>query len=66
MDFKDKIVNECLALLSKEEVKDKIKDEDVSWQSLDVVGLVVVVEDVSVHSPHDFLQERPTWLDHWH
>lgn len=26
MDFKDKIVNECLALLSKEEVKDKIKD----------------------------------------
>ena len=26
MNFKDKIVNECLALLSKEEVKDKIKD----------------------------------------
>ena len=26
MNFKDKIVYECLALLSKEEVKDKIKD----------------------------------------
>tara|TARA_B100001093_G_C26763581_1_gene986833 strand:- start:462 stop:692 length:231 start_codon:yes stop_codon:yes gene_type:complete len=26
MNFKDKIMNECLALLSKEEVKEKIKD----------------------------------------
>ena len=38
MNFKDKIMNECLALLSKEEVKEKDKRYDASITRYDIEG----------------------------